>query len=251
MVQKTEVILTDDTDGTMASETVSFALDRANYEIDLNDINALALRETLARYIANARRIPGTQLKSKKNERAERERADLRKWAADNGYTLSPRGRIPGEIRAKWDLARQAAHASGNGKAPERAAEPPAASPAPSPAISPGRAAEPGSGPRGGKRAGNGRQPPRNTPGAVPERPAEPPAASPAPSHANSSGRAAEPGSGPRGDRPAPAANGALSASDRAVIRAWAKLQGISIGDRGRISAEIIDQFRAAHAKRK
>ena len=239
MVQKTEVILTDDTDGTLASETVRFALDRSDYEIDLNDINALALRETLARYIASARRVTPITVNRKRTEKAAQQRTELREWAEANGIMLSPRGRIPADIYAKWDLARQAARGTGNGKAPQSPAEPPAASPAPSPASEPARAAEPGSGPRGGKQAPAAKRPRGTGNGKAPQSPAEPPAASPAAEPASEPARAAEPGSGP--------GNGSLTGADRAVIRAWARLQGISIGERGRISAEIIDRYRAAH----
>jgi nucleoid-associated protein Lsr2 len=34
---------------------------------------------------------------------------------------------------------------------------------------------------------------------------------------------------------------------DRAAIRAWAHEQGLTISDRGRLSAEIVSKYRAAH----
>jgi hypothetical protein len=34
---------------------------------------------------------------------------------------------------------------------------------------------------------------------------------------------------------------------DRAAIRAWAHEQGLAISDRGRLSAEIVSKYRAAH----
>ena len=45
MAQKTQIILVDDIDGSEATQTVTFALDGVNYEIDLNDDHAAALRE--------------------------------------------------------------------------------------------------------------------------------------------------------------------------------------------------------------
>ena len=48
MARKTQVILTDDTDGSEATGTVSFALDGVSYEIDLNDDNAQRMREQLS-----------------------------------------------------------------------------------------------------------------------------------------------------------------------------------------------------------
>ncbi|WP_444546482.1 histone-like nucleoid-structuring protein Lsr2 [Brachybacterium paraconglomeratum] len=47
MARKTQVILTDDVDGSEATQTVSFALDGVAYEIDLNDSHAGQLREQL------------------------------------------------------------------------------------------------------------------------------------------------------------------------------------------------------------
>lgn len=34
---------------------------------------------------------------------------------------------------------------------------------------------------------------------------------------------------------------------DRAAIRTWAREQGIAISDRGRLSTEIINKYKAAH----
>jgi len=34
---------------------------------------------------------------------------------------------------------------------------------------------------------------------------------------------------------------------DRAAVRAWAKEQGLSVSERGRISAEIMQRYEAAH----
>lgn len=32
------------------------------------------------------------------------------------------------------------------------------------------------------------------------------------------------------------------------AIRAWAKQHGIEVGNRGRLSAELVEKYRAAHA---
>ena len=59
MAQKVNIILVDDLDGSEATETVSFGLDGASYEIDLNDGNAAALREALSGYVGHARKVTG------------------------------------------------------------------------------------------------------------------------------------------------------------------------------------------------
>lgn len=58
MASKTVVELFDDLDGGRADETVSFALDGVDYEIDLSTAHASALREILGQYVANAHKTP-------------------------------------------------------------------------------------------------------------------------------------------------------------------------------------------------
>ena len=57
MAQKVQVLLVDDLDGGEASETVSFALDGNNYEIDLSGKNATELRDSFAKYVGAARKV--------------------------------------------------------------------------------------------------------------------------------------------------------------------------------------------------
>lgn len=58
MAQRVDIVLVDDINGDCADETVSFALDGVEYEIDLSDRNAATLRDTLTMYIGSARKIP-------------------------------------------------------------------------------------------------------------------------------------------------------------------------------------------------
>jgi hypothetical protein len=48
--------------------------------------------------------------------------------------------------------------------------------------------------------------------------------------------------------RPGGRAGRAKGSTDPAEVRAWAKEQGIAVNERGRISAELLGRFRAAHA---
>jgi hypothetical protein len=59
VASKTVVELFDDLDGDRADETVSFALDGVEYEIDLSTANATQLRGVLAEYVSHAHRAPG------------------------------------------------------------------------------------------------------------------------------------------------------------------------------------------------
>jgi len=60
VAQKIQTLFIDDIDGSEAEGTVRFALDGAEYEIDLNAKNAEALRKALSRYVEAARRSSGT-----------------------------------------------------------------------------------------------------------------------------------------------------------------------------------------------
>ncbi|WP_310258519.1 histone-like nucleoid-structuring protein Lsr2 [Pseudarthrobacter oxydans] len=59
MAKKTVVLLEDDIDGSEASETISFALDGSDYEIDLSEGHANELREALARFTNAGRKVAG------------------------------------------------------------------------------------------------------------------------------------------------------------------------------------------------
>jgi hypothetical protein len=110
VAQKVQVVLTDDLDGGEADETISFALDGVSYEIDLSEANAEALREALAGYLEAARRVGGraSRRATGGKSRAAAERVDmteLRAWARENGYQVSDRGRVSGEVRAAYEAA--------------------------------------------------------------------------------------------------------------------------------------------------
>jgi len=117
--------LVDDLDGTVlevgAGETVLFSLDGVAYEIDLTDDNAAALREAFAPYIAAARsvsartgaarasgsgRAASARGAARTQRRAgQRDYGPVREWAAQNGYTLSERGRVPAAVLEAYDAA--------------------------------------------------------------------------------------------------------------------------------------------------
>ncbi len=59
MAQKTIVHLTDDLDGSEATQTVEFGYQGKTYKLDLSDQNASELEEALAPYIAAAQKAAG------------------------------------------------------------------------------------------------------------------------------------------------------------------------------------------------
>lgn len=109
MAQRFEVVLLDDLDGSDADESVSFGLDGVNYEIDLSEGNAEALREALARYVGHARRVRGRASRRGtgrvRTAPARVDLSDVRAWARDSGYQVSDRGRLSSEIMAAYDSA--------------------------------------------------------------------------------------------------------------------------------------------------
>jgi hypothetical protein len=110
MAQRKVVSLIDDLDGTTATETVQFNLDGASYEIDLSDDNAAALRNRLDPFVGSARRLSGRSRAGRRAGRpAARRRAEdsaaIRDWARAQGYTVSDRGRLAGDIVAAYKKA--------------------------------------------------------------------------------------------------------------------------------------------------
>lgn len=113
MVQRVQVVLTDDVDGGVADETVAFGLDGFGYEIDLSRSNAEKLRNALAPYVGAARRSGGPSRRGRSGAAAPRapsrpggdENAAVREWAKANGQTVSERGRISGQVRDAYVAA--------------------------------------------------------------------------------------------------------------------------------------------------
>lgn len=98
MARTMKVVLTDDIDGTPADETVEFALDGTDYEIELNSDNAAKFREVLEPYISKARRVSGSRASKKKATTSRFDPVKVRDWARDNGFEVSERGRLSSEV---------------------------------------------------------------------------------------------------------------------------------------------------------
>lgn len=112
MAQRVEIRITDDLDGGAASQTVRFSLDGRDLEIDLSDRNAAKLRKALGPYIASARRLGArtgttrrTSVSAGTSGMSKDELANVRAWARTNGYDISDRGRVKGEILAAYHAA--------------------------------------------------------------------------------------------------------------------------------------------------
>jgi len=98
--------LVDDLDGGDADETVKFALDGVQYEIDLSSVNAEKLREVFAAYVTHGTKVGrggvvvgGRAARGRGGATADREQNKaIRAWAKKAGKEISDRGRIPQEI---------------------------------------------------------------------------------------------------------------------------------------------------------
>ncbi|CAQ03053.1 putative Lsr2-like protein [Clavibacter sepedonicus] len=106
--------LVDDIDGTPIEEgqgeTVPFALDGVNYEIDLTDDNAAKLRTALEDYTDKGRRVgrsttgkAGTRRSSSSSPKGDLSAA--REWLREQGHKVSERGRISADLLAEYHSA--------------------------------------------------------------------------------------------------------------------------------------------------
>ncbi|WP_348774178.1 Lsr2 family protein [Micromonospora sp. WMMD1155] len=106
--------LVDDLDGGDADETVKFALDGVQYEIDLSKANAAKLRDAFASYVAAGTKvgrggvvIGGRAARGRGGATADREQNKaIREWAKKSGKDISDRGRIPQEIVDEYHAKR-------------------------------------------------------------------------------------------------------------------------------------------------
>ncbi|OZF57682.1 hypothetical protein CH293_02925 [Rhodococcus sp. 14-2470-1b] len=125
MAKKVSVELVDDLDGSVidggGGETIEFSVAGVDYVIDLRAKNAAEFHRKLDYYIDHAARTGGRRHRPKPAGNAStptpkptaataptRDPADtraIRQWAADEGYEIADRGRIPTSIVDAYDAA--------------------------------------------------------------------------------------------------------------------------------------------------
>ena len=106
MAQKVTVTLEDDLTGGPAEQTVRFAFDGTDYEIDLNAKNAAAFGKQLAPYLEHARKAGRAQPRRAGRASSSRQRSgDIRVWAREHGLAVSERGRIPATVAEQYHAA--------------------------------------------------------------------------------------------------------------------------------------------------
>ena len=129
MAQKVLVQFVDDLDGSVGEDvsTVSFSLDGVSYEIDLREVNANKLRNSLQDFVDSARRTGGRIKKGvtpaqvasaparPTDARSKEQTKAIREWARKNGHDLADRGRIPANVIEAFE-ASHAKRSSRRGK---------------------------------------------------------------------------------------------------------------------------------------
>jgi hypothetical protein len=115
-MHRVDVQLEDDLTGGPADETIQFSLDGRSYEIDLNSRHAAEFRHRLGPFTEHARPVRSQRSRVTRRSAASRERSrQIRLWAEQRGYALSPHGRLPGNVIQQYDRENGA----------DRGAEPP------------------------------------------------------------------------------------------------------------------------------
>ncbi|OZD70550.1 hypothetical protein CH263_06440 [Rhodococcus sp. 06-1059B-a] len=113
--------LIDDIDGTAidsgSGETIEFSVNGADYVIDLKNKNANEFHRKLDYYIEHGTRVGGRRRKptlastgssatsAPSTKRDPAQTRAIRQWAADEGYEISERGRIPADIEEAYNAA--------------------------------------------------------------------------------------------------------------------------------------------------
>lgn len=114
MAERVEVELVDDIDGTAAEQTVTFALDGAVYEIDLNRVHAARLRAVLEPYVRTARSV-ATVPAAKRGSAAGTQREQRRRRQTNRDLTsqirqAAERTRKQAKTRHQADATTSTAH---------------------------------------------------------------------------------------------------------------------------------------------
>lgn len=116
--------LVDDIDGSAIDEgqgeSIEFSLDGVDYVIDLKNKNVNEFRKKIEYYVDFATRVGGrkrkatpagvatsaaTTPKASTTKRDPSQTRAIRQWAADNGYEINDRGRIPAGVVEAYEAA--------------------------------------------------------------------------------------------------------------------------------------------------
>jgi hypothetical protein len=114
MAQRFQVLVVCDlhADETPGTETVSFTVDGASYELDVCDQHASEVRNAFAPYVGAGRRIGRNSGSGGRRRRGGRstggiDPAAVRAWARSSNIAVSERGRISADVLAQYSAARK------------------------------------------------------------------------------------------------------------------------------------------------
>lgn len=110
MASRTIVEMIDDLDGSKAEETVRFAIDGTEYEIDLSGPHSKKLRDALQPYVKASRRVSGKRSGRRSGTAAPtatdgKQSRAIRDWAKQHGMQVSDRGRVSAEVQKAYSQA--------------------------------------------------------------------------------------------------------------------------------------------------
>ena len=108
MAQRTIITLVDDLDHKEIEndgQTIGFAYQGIQYEIDLSEKHAKKLDNALAPFVAAARRVDRRAARRAKGVPAKPDPKGVRKWAEANGIEVSVHGRLPAHILDQYRVA--------------------------------------------------------------------------------------------------------------------------------------------------
>ncbi|WP_458682514.1 histone-like nucleoid-structuring protein Lsr2 [Prescottella equi] len=95
------------------ADSIEFSVEGSTYRMDLRPKNAEKFRKDLEKWIAAAEKVSGRRgrpkgvgMRAAGGKRSKEELGAIRSWAAQNGYDVSARGRIAGEVIEAYESAR-------------------------------------------------------------------------------------------------------------------------------------------------
>ena len=111
MAQRT--ILTDDLDASEGAQTIIYAVDGQEYEIDLSEENIQRFHEALEPFVSKSRPVERRLIPTPTRRTGQRRSGgsarddipQIRAWAEANGHEVSARGRIKKEVIQAYDEA--------------------------------------------------------------------------------------------------------------------------------------------------
>ena len=107
------VVLTDDLDGSDATQTLNYTVDGQEYEIDLSDENVQRFHEALEPFVSKSRPVERRLIPTPTRRTGQRRSGgsgrddipQIRAWAEAQGMDVSARGRVKKEIIDAYDQA--------------------------------------------------------------------------------------------------------------------------------------------------